>query len=103
MRISYWSSDVCSSDLSRGLPGLRRGDDPHFRPGAGPVAALGGQVERHIGHRTHVLEQGDRTAHGTSFQTTTTSPSRNWPIRSEERRVGKQGGGRCETWGVAAT
>src|SRR3546814_3019580 len=52
---------------SRGLPGLRRGDDPHFRPGAGPVAALGGQVERHIGNRTHVLEQGDRTAHGTSF------------------------------------
>src|SRR3546814_4444188 len=43
MRISDWSSDVCSSDLARSLPGpartpaaVGRGRDPRLRPPPGP-------------------------------------------------------------------
>src|SRR3546814_12313083 len=80
MRISDWSSDVCSSDLRRYRParrtrlsgtGLRRGyrdekSGPDDEPGAGHAAAHAGDAGR------------DGRPRGA------------WQRRSEERRVGKE-------------
>src|SRR3546814_9092564 len=65
MRISDWSSDVCSSDLEQSIGGLgsRR---QHFR-----YVRIEGQRDERQDHRN---VQHDRTAEG----------------RSEERRVGKE-------------
>src|SRR3546814_5721576 len=63
MRISDWSSDVCSSDLPPRLP------PAPSPPGSGPAAA-GSACGRSRGR---------------------TGPARRWePDRSEERRVGKE-------------
>src|SRR3546814_10811164 len=81
MRISDWSSDVCSSDLVRQSRGLRaRRGRPHAR--YGPHRA--GEA-----HRRQVTEGAANTAvlghHAASC------------TRSEERRVGKEGGSTCSS------
>src|SRR3546814_6747834 len=60
MRISDWSSDVCSSDLHIGLDALRQ-SDPALRPAKihGACAAQGTEAGEHF-HR-------DGTCHGTVF------------------------------------
>src|SRR3546814_15730767 len=40
MRISYWSSDVCSSDLQDAAPPLDVADDVHHLGNPGALAAL---------------------------------------------------------------
>src|SRR3546814_6900233 len=74
MRISDWSSDVCSSDLSVAIVGLdvrahgpERGRDSLHRPRRQTGIALEHRFERRRGQ--HTAEQADR---------------------SEERRVGKE-------------
>src|SRR3546814_4789894 len=69
MRISDWSSDVCSSDLER-KPGRTEGRwDPDVRPGTGRRAGPDG--------------------HGLSELQSVAALHRA-PERSEERRVGKE-------------
>src|SRR3546814_7438550 len=71
MRISDWSSDVCSSDLSgaglrRRDAGLARGDDPRRADGGGrvvPVAA-GGDPDRVLrrARRRRIADRAGRAA-----------------------------------------
>src|SRR3546814_16926449 len=83
MRISDWSSDVCSSDLCV-LAGQRGDRDPdvalrdlHLLPGVEHVGALkAGLAELPSG----MGGGGDRN------------------VRSEERRVGKECVGTCRSW-----
>src|SRR3546814_16854676 len=83
MRISDWSSDVCSSDLARRLDGAagedaRAGRRPRrAEPGAGGVAP---RVRRLLG-----VPAARRDLH------LATLPQ----LRSEERRVGKEGVSTC--------
>src|SRR3546814_1455530 len=68
MRISDWSSDVCSSDLARIASALSKSIDAAQTPDAGIVARLPMHLSR-VRFRNHECE-------GT--------------LRSEERRVGKE-------------
>src|SRR3546814_12723021 len=83
MRISDWSSDVCSSDLS-----LRRASDrpSRVRQGAcGPAGAVRG------GGRGAVKPWlTDRAAAGATVRPGEGCSTGGTPHRSEERRVGKE-------------
>src|SRR3546814_13087021 len=91
MRISDWSSDVCSSDLPPGRSGISRGDNGSWsvkwrgpldgRPACGAVWESDG-FDRAFGqHRT----DGCTLHEGLDG------------LRSEERRVGKEGVSTCRT------
>src|SRR3546814_18667878 len=102
MRISDWSSDVCSSDL---LDGREHPVDE----------ALAEAVERFLDslYRTEVRSKADDHARTASISPRMcrtlsaspmkiASPTRKWPMRSEERRVGKEGVSTCRArWGPA--
>src|SRR3546814_3213103 len=94
MRISDWSSDVCSSDLeaAEGPAGRARHGDPHHHP-----RPWGGRQRGRRGGG-HVPRRGDGERHaGGYFQGAPASlPQR--PARSEERRVGKEGVSTCRSW-----
>src|SRR3546814_12942618 len=86
MRISDWSSDVCSSDLAclprlldRAQPqnGLQDTLSPARGPGAGGLAGARGTLGAREGLRPTQAEAEAGTG------------SR-WRLRSEERRVGKE-------------
>src|SRR3546814_7446527 len=58
MRISDWSSDVCSSDLDEALVGIGlfegvpdRADDPDAKPGEG-------RLEEDLGGHPHIVDDG---------------------------------------------
>src|SRR3546814_18760104 len=54
MRISYWSSDVCSSDLRRIVLNLHRGG---LSPGAGEVCKFTGKMAATaLGARTYEID-----------------------------------------------
>src|SRR3546814_6891410 len=72
MRISDWSSDVCSSDLVVAGAAQRLGPDPRTRD---PVARRG---EAHIGKIVAVVGVEQRAVGNRAGE------------RSEERRVGKE-------------
>src|SRR3546814_10904911 len=81
MRISDWSSDVCSSDLQRGK--LR----PGFRDQGNPVFLADARTDQAARHHQRILAHfgisvGPRqiSAHIVEIK----------PFRSEERRVGKE-------------
>src|SRR3546814_19749292 len=78
MRISDWSSDVCSSDLATPLRGRgRRRSAGRARP-ARPDAARPGPGRRATAARRPRIARGE-------------------PPRSEERRVGKECVGSCRS------
>src|SRR3546814_12207777 len=80
MRISDWSSDVCSSDLGRGLR------HRHARGGIGDPHRLAGPVP---GGERRFLEDTDRLVE--LLRQITLEPERRIrQQRSEERRVGKE-------------
>src|SRR3546814_12383204 len=87
MRISDWSSDVCSSDLCR-VP---------VREALGAVRAgralPGDRDPQHFRRATERWEIGlERTAHLGGGAEELGSRAGSWPEhRSEERRVGKEG------------
>src|SRR3546814_3998807 len=82
MRISDWSSDVCSSDLSRSTPSVTRAVTPHLSPPRNGCSRRqrrtnGAILPLCIGAPNPALPQrGDKMDHIL--------------IRSEERRVGKR-------------
>src|SRR3546814_15154131 len=90
MRISDWSSDVCSSDLCHEFPGTQIAATPHHHrvfiarceqkmlPEGFGIGLSGIAVKIR-------LEQGSDAP-----QTARTSPQVGLPERSEERRVGKE-------------
>src|SRR3546814_4461150 len=75
MRISDWSSDVCSSDLQSGRDKARGYEAPH----AETFPQYKGGNQR--GEENACLSQGRDHAHWRDSQS---------PDRSEERRVGKE-------------
>src|SRR3546814_3078731 len=80
MRISDWSSDVCSSDLSATIPG-------RSRLLSAPVSG-GSEMRRPV--------KGRRAHHACANEETSRSIGKRSPVppcrarRSEERRVGKE-------------
>src|SRR3546814_19184413 len=88
MRISDWSSDVCSSDLGHGGRGRGRGrgaaagaaPDGHYAPAQrGPAFARGHARDRDPGKKAALAVAGGAAVHG----------------RSEKRRLGKACGSPC--------
>src|SRR3546814_19020707 len=96
MRISDWSSDVCSSDLVEELIPAIFGDAE--RLAGGGKAGIGGQVDKHIlPAASDVTETGWETkwmAMKAALDTYDCAPSEISQdveaVRSEERRVGKE-------------
>src|SRR3546814_18547019 len=91
MRISDWSSDVCSSDLDVIEQALRVIEDPQyaglFGPDAlaeAPIAAVVGEAV--IAGTVDRLRIGEDLVQLVDFKTGRISPL----ARSEERRVGKE-------------
>src|SRR3546814_16582463 len=95
MRISDWSSDVCSSDLSAALAALvlwhlydyytyaPQTRDGKLRADVVPLAAdVSGRVDSVAIHDGQVVEKGQSL----------------FTIRSEERRVGKECVSTCRSW-----
>src|SRR3546814_15570448 len=89
MRISDWSSDVCSSDLWL-LPAQMRRTQRALacRLGEGPAAVAPALVGRAVRHRDDLLAQGPGDGGGLARRD-----------RSEERRVGKSGSVRVDLGG----
>src|SRR3546814_2767064 len=59
MRISDWSSDVCSSDLHRHVaPGVQPDDDRHPPAGGRAESRRGGREPRRMSLRTYALGGG---------------------------------------------
>src|SRR3546814_11308130 len=59
MRISDWSSDVCSSDLHRHVaPGVQPDDDRHPPAGGRAESRRGGREPRRMSPRTYALGGG---------------------------------------------
>src|SRR3546814_6014717 len=84
MRISDWSSDVCSSDLQFGLRAfLNR-------------AKAAKRGETHCRHQREQQQRNERRGRG---QPRVGRSERDRRRRSEERRVGKAGFGTCRSGG----
>src|SRR3546814_12203241 len=85
MRISDWSSDVCSSDLTLGLErGAVNPAGGLAEPGAGFAGAA--LQQPHLACRRFGLGRGEAA---TAFEVCGDAPF-GQPARSEERRVGKE-------------
>src|SRR3546814_7882190 len=81
MRISDWSSDVCSSDLDSGSGTRPRRLRTPPEQAEGRLRCRSHRASRE-GHRCDARD-GDRMVH------------RVWRLRSEERRVGKESVSKC--------
>src|SRR3546814_11226814 len=92
MRISDWSSDVCSSDLRHGGANARLDQVVDLGDDIGIFRIIGRKVRRDIdGVRAAALKQG-RTACEMIDQNAERQRLQLLPVgaRSEERRVGKE-------------
>src|SRR3546814_15003215 len=97
MRISDWSSDVCSSDLGNDGQDAEHEADPQVAQqalvaqraeggeGLEQVAAVGQQLVRAAGERRGGVLRGEQ-------------PLRTAQDTSEERRVGKECVSTCRSW-----
>src|SRR3546814_15094143 len=85
MRISDWSSDVCSSDLERGDRLEAEGAGTALDRVRGAEDTVDGLV---VGLRRIEVQQG-RFHHVEAFEAFTEERAVNAAERSEERRVGK--------------
>src|SRR3546814_17911594 len=83
MRISDWSSDVCSSDLGRDDGPSRQRRRCGDEPASGPRRAAQSPRQRQLG-------RGARRYVGTPPARTGAADERSDGARSEERRVGKE-------------
>src|SRR3546814_11449278 len=115
MRISDWSSDVCSSDLRRGrtvglrllhlaAPRLIDGKEQQERreyagracnEKRGPPAMMFGQISARS--RTHDCAQIGTDAEQPACESTYASTKHTHQHRLDERRGGKEGGSTCRT------
>src|SRR5438045_56894 len=86
--LSDWSSDVCSSDLSKMLQGLAAGFQ-EFQAGAGGTmlpSDLDGPTLPPNGSPNYFAQRGGAALNVYQFSVNWTTPA----SRSEERRVGKE-------------
>src|SRR3546814_12323702 len=96
MRISDWSSDVCSSDLRIADIGrvaedqVERPDDP-LAPVPQAKGGATGHLQR-LGIASRIAER--------ILARIDADPARPRPFRSEERRVGKEGVSTCRSRGA---
>src|SRR3546814_4748757 len=93
MRISDWSSDVCSSDLECGASGRARRWHHHgfvFLPRADGSRYFVVQREQGAGGARPNTAPGDDARHRSAIQSSVWARQRFFCIRSEERRVGKE-------------
>src|SRR3546814_11507474 len=114
MRISDWSSDVCSSDLQA----LRPGSAFAYRPDGGTERLLDGRSARiiitmgmpawvfswiYLGHGVKVLSRNILGLCGIApVRTSLFGAVKTAPPRSEERRVGKECVSTCRSrWAPA--
>src|SRR3546814_15209121 len=112
MRISDWSSDVCSSDLTgfvnavmggTPMPGLDRKDDGYFAGvtwQATPRWAITGAA--YYDRSKNVVESGDKGQRYALVAVAEYALSKRSPVyatvaRSDERRVGKECGSACRS------
>src|SRR3546814_21164329 len=102
MRISDWSSDVCSSDLAADVSVVldRRADLPFglYRRAVGGVCRGADGVE----HRYFLLElaqaAGEHPLRGNRRRRAARRRADLSAVRSEERRVGKECVSTCRSW-----
>src|SRR3546814_15613770 len=93
MRISDWSSDVCSSDLGRPQQNTRHRDPRRRqsdRPGHPQFSA------KRVEQRTARIQTGIAGSHGICQDPPHPLEVRD-PLRSEERRVGKECVSKCRS------
>src|SRR3546814_13153234 len=94
MRISDWSSDVCSSDLQAGSPCVDTTDGLHMPPGLTEEQAMA-QMQRSYAAIIEVAEAHQIIVNIEPHGHFTTKPDfmarlLDFVDRSEERRVGKE-------------
>src|SRR3546814_9165752 len=97
MRISDWSSDVCSSDLAAGIPQIRGAAEEVMR--LEPDLVLGGTFTRRetrgllrrMGYRVVDVPAAE------SFAAVRTTTRELAALRTEERRVGEEWVSTCIT------
>src|SRR3546814_11072309 len=92
MRISDWSSDVCSSDLGPGLRAFPLQDMRYGQCAAMIALDLRCPVERPVASCRKVARQQsfESRSHGLSLKLYARSCPGSFEGRSEERRVGKE-------------
>src|SRR3546814_12875911 len=97
MRISDWSSDVCSSDLIHGPEiGGPRQDIVARVVGVSPETVLGAHRFIGVGHHLHEAHRARARCDRAAIER---GPSAAFRLhdRSEERRVGKEGVSTCRS------
>src|SRR3546814_11393152 len=106
MRISDWSSDVCSSDLVGASAGIAAADDPMAYDAQALFAAAGAALHsaKQAGRDT-VRIADPFQAHAAAIARIARIGRRagyesNFAKRSEERRVGKECGSTCKSGGA---
>src|SRR3546814_4572955 len=87
MRISDWSSDVCSSDLDHGA-GADAGQDRASRHSRADGAGAADAAFAAVAVRAAYLDDQDQPGQ---------DPRSDWQGRSEERRVGKEWVSTCRS------
>src|SRR3546814_11632778 len=110
MRISDWSSDVCSSDLGEPICAANWGDRRSLKAGAHPCQNATTHREKRLRgagfdatpralHGTEIIGFAQRAKGGGVSPPLRRQPD--WPRRSEERRVGKECVRTCRSRGAA--
>src|SRR3546814_21044683 len=94
MRISDWSSDVCSSDLGLADPALV--EDDQADGDAGAMLRIGTAENRDLDARAGNFGDGDIAARAARIVREGRRHDRD-AARSEERRVGKECGSTCRS------
>src|SRR3546814_13047494 len=103
MRISDWSSDVCSSDLFKKLMVLARGQglSTHAPTAQLRRIVLGLRVIDALGEGASLRTIGEAFVRADDWpgegESTKSTARRLGGLRSEERRVGKECGGACRS------
>src|SRR3546814_9642323 len=97
MRISDWSSDVCSSDLAAVLGAVEDvgGGTTNDRPSGEPFGPTG---PRSPSPRIHREGEQDDPGDGQDHANRQPITQAEGDTRSEERRVGKECGSTCSSW-----
>src|SRR3546814_18398598 len=102
MRISDWSSDVCSSDLSNPLQELRNHRSCVLATSIRTKEPRSSVSTKHLHQSSGGLISG-RVSRRNKFDKTTETVHKNYQIaiarRSEERRVGKECDSTCRSRG----
>src|SRR3546814_13195553 len=98
MRISDWSSDVCSSDLHDARGTIGTGDEHLFEIALGALLVLAQKRVQIAGHACRLGDTGLDAARVHAGDADRRTLHLQFLARSEERRVGKEGVSTCRSW-----